>query len=109
IPPTAGGAAPATNYGTVPIVINYQTPAAAASIVIPASGVLPTGPRHLKIKWKLKTSSAVVAEALNIRFNGSAVANYFDEYIQVLNAAVSGVEDNNVLLTAGTVGVVSGT
>lgn len=100
-PPAVGVALPSTTYGTVANVIDYQTPAAAASVIIPAAGSLPTGYRHLRITYKLKTSTATTAENMGIQFNGSAVANYFDNYAQFFNGAATYGDDNNVLLTKG--------
>jgi hypothetical protein len=109
IPPAAGATAPTTNYGTVVNVIDYQTPAAVATITIPASGSLATGYRHLKVEWKLKSSSAVAAENIKLQFNGSSAANYYNEYLDIFNGAVTGTEVNSALGTSIVLGNVPGT
>lgn len=105
VPTTLGGTSAPTNYGSVMMKIDEQTPAGASSIRIPASGNLPTTFRHLVIKYRLRGDAAGTVGYLLLQFNGDGAAHYDSEVLTAISASATVVEQ--LIATAGRVGAVT--
>jgi len=91
IPPSAGGAVVATSYGSVPVLIDTQTPATAASFDF--VNPLPTGFRSLMIDWdNARGDTAQTSTALLLRFNNDSAGHYDYQSLVGNGATASAVE-----------------
>jgi hypothetical protein len=100
IPPAIGSTAPATSYGTLMNKIDEQVVVNVASITVPATGVLPTGYRNLRLRIKLRGLTSAANVGLWLRSNADAGANHSYQQISGNNvtAAAAGADAANQIV-----------
>src|SRR5262249_40867090 len=90
MPASAGGTIAPTNYGSVPVKFDQQSPSGVTSFTIPASGSIPGGFQTIRIEWLARSAKAAVIDNLLMRFNTDAGANYNSQLFTVVGATLTG-------------------
>lgn len=86
LPTSAGGSTPTSNFGTIPLKFDHQTPSGVATITITP----PSGFSHIEIKGQARSTAAATGVQLYIQFNGDTAADYvFQQLLGNNNAASS--------------------
>ena len=88
VPPSAGASLPSTNYGTLPVKLDDQSTASAASLTLtpPTGGLYRT-----LIVYVTGRSDQASSQVLSVQFNADVGANYDYGAIVLTNTSVAGL------------------
>jgi hypothetical protein len=100
IPPTLGGSAAATSYGSMPLKIAENLLAAAAALITFSS--LPSTFRMLESFWQARGDNATLSISVLARLNNDSAANYDGQ--RFIGSSASSIASEQLAQTALTVG-----